>query len=232
MLMVTYTTWLLPLLLMFSFMSCKSPQKSFQQASAHAPFDAIIVPGVPYDTAWSRVMKGRVLWSLHLFETGVTKNIIYSGGAVYTPYVESRIMAEYAKALGIPETHIFTEENAEHSTENLAYSMQVAREQGFTNVALATDPFQAAMLRSFARRKKLPVQFMPFITDTLKTLEHLEVQIDPERARVSDFVALPEREGFFKRLKGTMGGNVKEKHASEEFRASSRKKGDATKLRE
>lgn len=198
------------------FNACKSPEKTFQANATFAPFDAIIVPGVPFDTAWSRTMKGRVLWSYHLYETGVAKNIIYSGGAVYTPYVESRIMAEYAKALGIPETHIFTEENAEHSTENLSYSMAIAQQQGFKNVALATDPYQNAMLRSFARRKNLPVTFLPFITDTLEMYSHIKVDIDPASAYRPNFVALPDREGFFKRFMGTLGFNLKEEHAHEE----------------
>jgi len=195
------------------FSGCQSSVKTFQANVHKAPFDAIIVPGVPYDTAWSRTMKGRVLWSYHLYTTGVAKNIIYSGGAVYTPYVESRIMAEYAKALGIPETHIFTEENAEHSTENLSYSMAIAQKHGFTNVALATDPYQNVMLRSFGRRKNLPVTHLPFITDTLEKYSHIEVVIDPTPAYRHNFVSLPDREGFFKRLMGTMGFNLKDEHA-------------------
>lgn len=200
--------------------ACKSPEKSFEQASAFAPFDAIIVPGVPFDTAWSRTMKGRVLWSYHLFQSGIARNIIYSGSAVYSPYVESRIMAEYAKELGIPTTHIFTEENAEHSTENLAYSLEVARQNGFERVALASDPYQTALLRSFARRRKLPVHFLPMIADTLnEKYAHIEVKINPETARVPGFVSIKDREGFFKRIMGTMGFNIKPHYAPRELRS-------------
>lgn len=193
---------------------CKSPEKLYQSAMEHAPYDAIIVPGVPFDTAWSRTMKGRVLWSYHLYQLGITKNIIYSGSAVYTPYVESRIMAEYAKELGIPETHIFIEENAEHSTENLSYSVAIAKEKGFEKIALATDPYQNLMLKSFGKRQLLPVHFIPFITDTLRQhYELVDVQIDPRSAYRENFVSLPDRESWFKRLLGTMGFNVKEEHS-------------------
>jgi uncharacterized SAM-binding protein YcdF (DUF218 family) len=207
-------------LLVLLAVACKSPEKSFEQAASFAPFDAIIVPGVPFDTAWSRTMKGRVLWSYHLYRSGVANNIIYSGSAVYSPYVESRIMAEYAKELGIPSTHIFTEENAEHSTENLAYSLEIARQNGFERVALASDPYQTALLRSFARRRKLPVHFLPMIADTLnEKYAHIEVQIDPTSARVADFVSIKEREGFFKRIMGTMGFNIKSHYAPQELRS-------------
>lgn len=211
--MTTFHYFILSLLLATILFGCKSPEKIYAANIENAPYDAIIVPGVPYDTAWSRTMKGRVLWSYHLYQTGVARNIIYSGSAVYTPYVESRIMAEYAKALGIPETHIFTEENAEHSTENLSYSVAIAQAKGFENIALATDPYQNAMLQSFGRRKNLPVTFLPFIADTLELYNHIDVTIDPTSAYRQNFVSLPDREGFIKRLMGTMGFNIKKEHA-------------------
>lgn len=203
---------------------CKSPEKLYTLNKSQAPFDAIIVPGVPYDTAWSRTMKGRVMWSYHLYKRGIARNIIYSGSAVYTPYVESVIMAEYAKALGIPETHIFTEENAEHSTENLSYSVAIARQQGFEKVALATDPYQNAMLKSFAGKQPIDVHFIPFIADTLnRYYKDVKVSIDPAPAYRENFVALPDREGFFKRLLGTMGFNVKEEYAQPDVSVTSSK---------
>jgi len=174
------------------------------------PFDAIIVPGVPFDTAWSDVMRLRVLWSYHLYNRGLTKNIIFTGSAVYSPYIESRIMAEYAKKLGIPAENIFTEEQAEHSTENVFYSYYMGKDLGFENIAVATDPFQSKMVKSFAKDKKLDMAFVPAIFDTLQTYySETNVTIDPTWAEVENFVALPDREGFWKRLAGTMGKNLK-----------------------
>ena len=191
--------------------SCASSEKAFYQAAAKGPFDAIIVPGVPYDTAWSRTMKGRVLWSHYLFTEGHTKNIIYSGSAVYTPFVESIIMSEYGKAMGIPAENIYAETRAEHSTENLFYSIEIAKANGFKKVALATDPYQNVMLKSFAKRKNIDVSFIPFITDTLAHYYRgFDVKINPAVAKVHEFTALPDRESFFKRLMGTMGFNIKD----------------------
>ena len=87
-------------------------------------------------------MRYRVLWSKFLIDKGYANNVIYSGSAVYSPFVESKIMALYGKELGIPEQNIFTEEKAEHSTENLFYSYEIAKQMGFIKIALATDPFQ------------------------------------------------------------------------------------------
>ncbi|MBI1288032.1 MAG: YdcF family protein [Flavobacteriales bacterium] len=193
-----------------SVASCGSTQRAFRNAEPQMPFDVVIVPGVPFDTAWSDVMRMRVLWSYYLYNRGYTKNIIFSGSAVYTPYIESRIMAEYAEKLGIPAEHIFTEERAEHSTENVFYSYYMAKDLGFRNIALATDPFQTKMVKSFAKKKKLDIAYVPAIFDTIHAYyADVTATIDPTWAEVDNFVALPEREGFWKRFAGTMGKNLK-----------------------
>ena len=71
----------------------------YKQASLQS-YDAIVVPGVPFENgAWSQTMKGRVLWSKYLYDRGIAKNIIYSGSAVYSPYVEAEIMAALAQEI-------------------------------------------------------------------------------------------------------------------------------------
>jgi uncharacterized SAM-binding protein YcdF (DUF218 family) len=200
----------LVIIAIISIASCGSTRKAFVKAEAKMPFDAIIVPGVPFDTAWSDIMRMRVLWSYHLYNRGLTKNIIFTGSAVYSPYIESRIMAEYAKKLGIPEENIFTEEQAEHSTENIFYSYYMGKNLGFENIAVATDPFQSSMVKSFAKKKKLDLAYVPAIFDTLHAYyPETNVTIDPTWAEVENFVALPDREGFWKRFAGTMGKNLK-----------------------
>jgi len=180
--------------------------------SMNESYDVVIVPGVPFNNGeWSRIMKARVYWSQYLYEKGMVKNIIYSGSAVYSPYYEAEIMALYAKAIGVPEEVIFTETRAEHSTENAYYSYQLAKELGFKTVALSSDPYQTKMLSRYVRRNvSKEVRIMPIIFDTLRTLH--PIMIDPEieyhKALDSAYVSLYEREGFFKRLKGTMGRNI------------------------
>lgn len=190
--------------------SCRSTKSAFELAKPKMPFDAIIVPGVPFDTAWSDIMRARVLWSFYLYEHGHAKNIIYSGSAVYSPYIEARIMAEYAKELGISEEHIYTEEQAEHSTENVFYSYYLAKSLGFENIALTTDPFQTKMVKSFVKKKKLDITYVPAMFDVIG-VEYggTNASIDPTGAKVENFVSIVEREGYFKRLSGTMGKNLK-----------------------
>lgn len=189
----------------------RSARLSFERLEASAPYDAIIVPGVPFkNRAWSEVMKMRVHWAVHLYKRGTAKNIIFSGSAVYSPYVEARIMALYAEQLGVDKAHIYTEERAEHSSENLYYSYRIAKDNNLDNVALATDPFQGSFLEGFAKKIKLDdMGFLPIVFDTLGTLDLTTPTIDPTTAYVEDFEAITVRENILVRFQGTMGKYIK-----------------------
>jgi uncharacterized SAM-binding protein YcdF (DUF218 family) len=192
--------------------SSRATKELYQEALKHKPYDAIIVPGVPFENGqWSRVMKGRIYWSKFLYDRGVTRNIIYSGSAVYSPYVEGEIMALYTVALGVPKEHVFSETHAEHSTENVYYSYKLARNLGFRKIALASDPFQTRMLRNFVRRKVDPsVAMIPMVEDSLRAMEPemRDPVIDPAPAFRKDFVSLKKRQGLLKRIWGTLGKNI------------------------
>ena len=142
--------YLLPILL-FTLVGCSSlfhsTKGTFAKGLKHQPYDVIIVPGYPFEgESWNTVIKMRVTWAKYLFDKGYTKNIIFSGGAVYSPYIESRIFKAYAIAKGVPSENIFTEERAQHSVENIYYSYRIAKEKGFEKIALATDAFQPTTL--------------------------------------------------------------------------------------
>ena len=202
-------TWL-PNLLLFSFLiiSCASPLVSYRKALKNAPYDVIIVPGIPYQKQnWANnIMRSRMLWSFFLYSRGVTRHIIYSGNAVYTPYVEGKIMALHAIALGIPADSVFSETTAQHSTENLVYSYRMAKNMGFKKIGLATDPMQSKLLKTYAWDYGIPVVFIPIVYDSLTALKvDSTINIDPSGAYIKDFIPLPKRENMIKRLMGTLG---------------------------
>jgi hypothetical protein len=186
--------------------------KSLLQKSIMAHYEIIVVPGVPFENGqWSPTMKARVLWSKYLYDTGITKNIMYSGSAVYSPYYEAEIMALYAKKLGIPKENIFTETLAEHSTENIYYSYKKAKKLGFSRIALASDPFQTKMLKRYTRKIVSPdVGLIPIVFDILRTMDSkmADPEIDYQKAFVKDFIPLTERENLFERYKGTRGHDI------------------------
>jgi uncharacterized SAM-binding protein YcdF (DUF218 family) len=181
--------------------------RTFKKNVGVQPFDAIIVPGYPFeDGQWSTIIKLRVYWASYLYKNGIAKNIIFSGSSVYTPYVESKIMSLYAQELGIPASNIYTEEEAEHSSENLYYSYKMAKREGFKRIALTTDPFQTLFLKSFIKKMgfddlvSLPINFQK-----LKFSEMPTPEIDPSIAFVENFSSLTERQDVATRKMGTQG---------------------------
>jgi uncharacterized SAM-binding protein YcdF (DUF218 family) len=187
------------------------PNKLFARALKNQPYDVIIVPGCPFDgTDWTIAMKGRVIWANYLIKKGIAKNVIFSGAAVYSPYVEAKIMALYAEALGTPKQNIFIEDKAQHTTENIYNSYQIAKKKGFTKIAIASDPFQSNLMMRFSRiRFKLPIAHIPYVIDTLAKIDNVHPKINPASAHVDNFKSIVETQSKWHRLRGTLGKNIK-----------------------
>ncbi|MCW3105416.1 MAG: YdcF family protein [Bacteroidetes bacterium] len=172
-------------------------------------YDVIIVPGVPYeDPAMKLILKSRILWAKYLYETKTARNIIFSGSSVYTPYVEGHIMRIYADSLRIPSKHTFSETQAEHSTENIYYSVLMARRLGFKKIAVATDQYQAVILNLYIRKNFPEVEILPIDYEKINLFTAYWPEIDETPAFVENFVSLVKRENQGKRFKGTLGRNV------------------------
>jgi len=209
---VVYFHIFLALMLVLTHCSVtKHTERSYARAQKEKPYDVIIVPGVPYDKAnTSSVMTMRLYWAKHLYDSGFTKNIIFSGSSVYTQFVEGIAMKIMADSLGIPAGNTFFETQAEHSTENIYFSWKMAREKGFVKIALATDPYQAALLKSFMKRYTPGVKSIPIVFSMLDIDDRSLPKIDTTAAFVHNFVPITKRESFWERFRGTMGKRVKE----------------------
>ena len=109
------------------------------------PFDAIIVPGCPSaaDGALTVCQARRAMWAAIQWERGYAQNFITSGSAVYSPYVEAEAIAAAMTLLGVPAERIYLEPNALHTDENIYNALQIARQKGWTRLAVASDKGQA-----------------------------------------------------------------------------------------
>lgn len=188
-----------------------SPKKRLQKIADIKPVDVVIVPGLPlYQGQWDTLLKTRMLWSEFLIKRGYAKHVIYSGNAVYTPWMEGPSMALIAQKLGIDSTQILVDTMAEHSTENLHYSYLMAKAKGLKSIAVATDPFQCAMLHKFAKKNfEEEIYFLPVIYDSIKARTGIEVYIDTALTKKKNFRSLEERQGYKDRMKGTRGKQIK-----------------------
>ena len=194
----------------------------YTEANIEKPFDVIIVPGVPYEpNNVSSVMQLRILWAKHLYDNGYTKNIIFSGSAVYSQFIEAVAMKVIADSLGIPSDHTFTESKAEHSTENVYYSWKMAKSMGYRKIALATDPFQSIMLRSFIKKYCHDVKSVPVVLEMISLTDNPLPVIDTISAYVNNFVSIVDRESFWKRFAGTRGKRIAEEVKREKANGTS-----------
>ena len=174
-------------------------------------YDAIIVPGTPIgEKGLESIFIARMRWAKYLYDNQIAKNIIFSGGAVHTPYVEALAMKIYADSMGIPSNHTFAETKAQHSTENVYFGMKMAQKLGFKKIALSTDIFQTIFLHSFIQRKCKGVVSIPIV---FKQVFKGKNQIDPlpeadlTAAKIDEhiFIPLKDRENFAQRMNGTLG---------------------------
>lgn len=198
-------------------------ENSYADAKAQKPFDVIVVPGVPFEREEiSSIMKMRILWAKHLYDSGYTKNIIFSGSAVYTPFIEGIAMKVIADSLGIPSEHLFAEIKAEHSTENVYYSWKIAKELGFEKIALASDPLQASLLKRFTKKYCPGMKIIALIPEAINMETKLPT-VDTTSFFKRDFVSIQERESFWQRFRGTRGKRVKDEVEKEKKKLKSKK---------
>lgn len=199
------------LLLSSCFFLGPSPRKLFQTAESVKPIDIAIVPGLPlYHGKLDTLLKSRLLWSHFLFKKGIISNVLYSGNAVYTPWVEGTSMALFANLLGIKNENILIDTIAEHSTENLFYGYHQAKKMGYKTIAIATDPFQCAMLHKYAKKNfNETIYFIPIIYDSIKPQMSMFLEIDTTLTIKKNFISIEERLDYKDRLKGTTGNSIK-----------------------
>lgn len=179
-------------------------------------FDAIIVPGIPFNgDSLGHLMRTRIIWSWILYKNGITRNVIFSGGAVHTPYQEARVMGLYAQQLGIPPEHIFYDTCALHSTENVYYSHLLAQRQGFEKIALASDIYQSYFLKIFIRKHYRNIIYeLPVVRDSLKYYSKIRFDVDERPALIANaenFIPLGKKENYWQRMRGTLGWNISRK---------------------
>lgn len=169
--------------------------RAYHKNVKRAPYDAIIVPGFPYDTTPAKLpwLNVRLYWAKALYDRGITRNIIFSGSAVHTPYTEATVMRIAADSLGIPPEHIFCETEALHSNENVRLGYKLARKLGFKKIAVATDAYQFSYTMAFLWYTAPGAGILPLAKDSSAYYNKPLPQINPNEAFVRGFVPLEQR---------------------------------------
>lgn len=189
----------------------KRPQKLLTKTIEQSvSYDVGIIPGYPFNgQQWDTLVRSRLLWAKFLYDKGIVRNFIVSGGAVHTPYVEAEYMKRYATAIGIPADHVFTETQAQHSVENIFYSYELARTLGFKSIVLCTDPLQSILTKRFTfRRFETYIHHLPIIYDSLQVYKDINPVIDTGDLQSATFIPLKSRKSRWQSFRGTLGGGI------------------------
>jgi len=64
-------------------------------------------------------------------------------------------------------------------------------------------------LISFIQKLKIDLPVIPMVYEKMDSMMVADPVIDSQQAFVDPFIPLPEREGFWERLRGTMGKRIK-----------------------
>jgi uncharacterized SAM-binding protein YcdF (DUF218 family) len=177
---------------------------------ADAPFDAVIVPGCPAeaDGRVSTCQWERAAWAAALVRAGSARDAIVTGGAVYTPYIEAEGLAAAMVALGVPAERIHVEPLARHTDENAGFSLAMARDLGYTRLAVASVPVHAVLMDEMMLRWGVDVVAVPIRRSAVRALLAAP-RADLDTPRVAGWLSPEAREEAARAL-GTpdRGGSI------------------------
>ncbi len=73
------------------------------------------------------------------YRRGRAPVLLFTGGAAANKFVESYVMAQYARTLGVPSKNILTEPRSTTTVENIRNSMPLLQSRGWTRVELISS---------------------------------------------------------------------------------------------
>jgi uncharacterized SAM-binding protein YcdF (DUF218 family) len=122
-------------------------------------FDAIIVLGTPTDSDGNPTPEqlARVTEAVREYERGIAPRLILSGAAAHNHFVEADAMARSAHALGIPESALFVESQAQDTIENARYSTAILQSHGWRSAEVISS--QAHLPRAAMIFGRLPIEW-------------------------------------------------------------------------
>lgn len=113
----------------------------------------------------SPVFRERVNHGINLYQQGMVKAIIFTGGVGEgNTLAESRVAMNFALAAGVPDSAIFIEETSTITYTNLVNAKAIMGQQGFKSVLLVSDPLHEKRAMRYCHR--LDINALPSPTPT------------------------------------------------------------------
>ena len=116
----------------------------------------VLPGGVP-----SGALQARTEQAVALYQRGLVRRLLFSGGVGVNPPSEASVMRALAVRLGVPEEACVLEE-ASHSTEqNARFSAELLRALGARSVVVVSDPYHLLRARQYFRLQGFEVGTSP-----------------------------------------------------------------------
>jgi len=118
-----------------------------------APADAIIVLGAAaYDRNPSPVFKERIRHGIDLYQRGLAKRLIFTGGfGNGARYSESQVARSYALKQGVPPQAILIETESRTTRQNLRQAAALMKAHELKSALIVSDPLHMARALRLAR---------------------------------------------------------------------------------
>lgn len=132
---------------------------------------AIVLGAAAWHNKPSPVFQERINHSIKLYEDGLVKKIIFTGGKPDNAlYSESFVAKKYAEKRGVKQEDILIEEQSKTTLQNLQYAKQLMKGHHFTTALLVSDPLHMKRSSQMAKGLKIKAYSSPTPTSKYQTL--------------------------------------------------------------
>lgn len=153
-----------------------------------APLDVAVVLGCPADDDGQASLCElcRIKSAVRAYREGRVRNLLFSGNAAHSPFVEADVMADLAEQNGVPKDHVLREPRAYTTWQNLRYAKQLLDEKKLQTVLIVSTSDhlpRARRIASFYRIDDAHTDYLACDTDLTERPMVLAHGEDPERTR-------------------------------------------------
>jgi uncharacterized SAM-binding protein YcdF (DUF218 family) len=129
------------------------------------PSDALIILGarVEPDGVASTTLQARVEHAVALYERGVAKHLVFSGGVGDFGASEASVAMALAVKHGVPAEVCVLEEGSHSTRQNAEKSAVLLHARGWERVVLVTDPYHLPRASRLFRKQGLEVTGSPVL---------------------------------------------------------------------
>ncbi len=131
-------------------------------SDATATYDTLIVLGNPAkdDGTPNRILKARLNKALDLYNAGVSKTIIVTGGAAHNFYLESEVMANYLVEHGVDDRHIIQDQISLNTIDNAANCAKIMKAKNLETALIVTSAFHMKRAKLLFEKQNLNVEIV------------------------------------------------------------------------